>query len=189
MSESLEFQIELEPTLRAGDLDTCSKRVIEVLRKIPTSPFHIVIDLDFTNPLKQIAGYFSEFIEAESEHLKIKAVYTEMMGFYINTDVWGFDPFAYSIYGGHDDYDWLSDWDSDDFREMVLTGMEKLQRAYEPFVLKDLGSYSDAKAFSDLLVVIKFQKLISKAAPLIKGLKFPLLASAHDYDFIYEFRK
>lgn len=38
-----------------------------------------------------------------------------------------------------------------------------------------------------LLVVARFQDLMRRAAPLMRELRGPLLATAHDYDFIYEF--
>jgi hypothetical protein len=39
---------------------------------------------------------------------------------------------------------------------------------------------------SSLLVVIKFQNFIRKAATHMKHLDFPLLVTAHDFDFIAE---
>lgn len=41
---------------------------------------------------------------------------------------------------------------------------------------------------SSLLVVIKFQKFIKCATAQMKQLRFPLLVTAHDFDFIAEFR-
>ena len=40
-----------------------------------------------------------------------------------------------------------------------------------------------------LLVVTKFQDLIRRAAPHMRELRFPLLATAHDYEFIFETRR
>jgi hypothetical protein len=37
-------------------------------------------------------------------------------------------------------------------------------------------------------MVTKFQDLIRGAAPYMRELRFPLLATAHDYDFIFETR-
>ena len=39
---------------------------------------------------------------------------------------------------------------------------------------------------SEKLIGIRFQDLIRRAAKHMQELRFPLLATAHDYDFIYE---
>ena len=70
---------------------------------------------------------------------------------------------------------------------MTLTGMEKLQRVYEKEYIGN-SNYDDASGYSSFLVVLKFQNLIRKSCPLIKKLKFPLLATSHDYDLIYEYK-
>jgi hypothetical protein len=49
--------------------------------------------------------------------------------------------------------------------------------------------FKDASYAVGLLVVIKFQDLIRRAAPHMQELHFPLLASALDYDFTFEARR
>ena len=63
--------------------------------------------------------------------------------------------------------------------------MEPLQAAFaSPEGLDE--KFSDARDVTGLLVVVRFQQLISGAAAFIKHLDFPLLSTAHDYDFIAE---
>jgi hypothetical protein len=90
--------------------------------------------------------------------------------------------------GGHQDYDWISNWQSEDSGSIAIEGLESLQAVYASDAFRD-ERYSDACDVTDLLVVIRFQDLIRRAAPYMQELRFPLLATAHDYDFIYEIRR
>ena len=64
--------------------------------------------------------------------------------------------------------------------------MEALQAVYASSAFGD-ESFRRSADLSGLLVVIKFQKFIKRAAAQMKLLRFPLLVSAHDFDFIAEF--
>jgi hypothetical protein len=179
-----ELQRQLTPVLRAGDLAQCERAVSKHLAALPKSPFHAILNLGITNSPQEVAGYFDNFIRQQPA-AKVKAVYTEMNGFDINTDLWFCSPFAYQKFGGHDDYDWLSNWQSGEFDDLPITGLEALQKVYAGKAFRD-ERYSDASDLTSLWVVIKFQDLIRRAAPHMKELRFPLLATAHDFDFIYE---
>jgi len=179
---------QLDPVLRKGDLAKCEATIISQLQSLPPSPFHIILDLNITNSPEQVAAHFDNFIEREEKRFTVKAVYTEMNGFDINPDRWYFELFGYQQYGGRGDYDWLADWQSEDYPEMTVTGLEPLQEVYasDTFRAKE---FDDASSMASLLIVVKFQDLIRKAAPNMRRLAFPLLATAHDYDFIYEIRQ
>lgn len=183
---SFELQDQLAPILRAGDLAQCERVVAARLAAIPQSPFHTILNLVVTTPPTVAAEFFDEFFRQQPRD-KIKAAYTEMNGFDINTDLWFCSPFAYKRYGGHEDYDWLSDWQSEEFGHLPITGLESLQKVYASDALHD-ERFEDACSVTSLLVVIRFQDLIRRAAPHMQELRFPLLATAHDYDFIYEAR-
>jgi hypothetical protein len=94
--------------------------------------------------------------------------------------------FAFSSYGGHDDYEWLCEYKWNDEGGLTITGLESLQIVFAE-ELKN-PAHRDAAYMADLLVVIKFQELIHRSAGLMSELRFPLLAPAHDYDFILEVR-
>jgi len=171
----------LQPHLRKGDLTHCESIVLEHLSRYPDSPFQLATRLNFNNNLDDLASSFDTFFAREQKKFEIAAAYVEMNDFSINPDRWYFDLFAYQTYGGHKDYDWLSDWDSDDCDHITLTGMEELQFLYksENLAKKEVGIIS-------LLIVVRFQQLIKAAIPRMKKKSFPILVTAHDYEFIYE---
>ncbi len=183
---SSDLQEQLRPVLLAGDVEECERTVEAALIALPASPFHCLLSLSIENSPAEVAAYFDEFFALQPQD-KIKAAYTEMNGFDINPDLWYCSPFAFATYGGHDDYDWLSDWQSDDFDILPIVGLEQLQSVYASEAFQDT-QHETASDVAGLLVVVRFQSLIKRAAPLMKGLQFPLLATAHDYDFIAEVR-
>lgn len=125
-----DLQKQLMPVLCAGDITQCEFAVAERLAALPNSPFHIALDLSITNPPEVVAAYFDRFFQKEEARFKIAAAYTEMNGFDINPNRWFCDAFAYHEYGGHYDYDWISDWQSEDYDSMTITGLERLQEVY-----------------------------------------------------------
>lgn len=179
------LQIELTPVLRLGDLEDCEQTVINELMLLPDSPFHQVLELKISNSPIKVARFFDKYFNKISAHHTIRAAYTEMNGFSINPDRWYFNVFSYEQSGGHDDYDWLSNPQSVNDETITITGFEPLQKVYASKAFSD-ECYDDASSLTNLLVVIKFQALIKESARYMKELKFPLLATAHDYDFIYE---
>ncbi len=184
----LELQKQLLPVLRRGDLAQCERTVTAQLAALPRSPFHIILDLSITTEPEAVAAWFDGFFLQQGAHFKIGAAYTEMNDFCVNPDLWFCNAFAYKQYGGHDDYDWLANWQSEDSGSIAIEGLEPLQEIYASAAFRD-RQFSDACTFTDLLVVIKFQDLIRRAVPHMQEMRFPLLATAHDYDFIYEARR
>jgi len=153
------------------------------------TPFHRILDLDFTNDPYEIAKFIKSFICHGNNQAKLKTIYTETNGFDINPDRWFFDLFGIEYYGGHDDYDWLSDiYTSSDPPGKTLKGMEELQKTYAPKAFRN-ENFEDARDFCSLLVVLRFQTLIHRSAMLLENLKIPILATSHDYDFIYEYKR
>lgn len=180
---------ELEPSLCKGDLLHCRTRVSETIESFQETPFHKVLDLKFTNAPLDVARFLDEFIKQENNRDKLKAVYTETNRFDINPDRWFFDLFGYEYYGGHEDYDWISDfYTSSDLPGVTLTGMEELQRVYASDAFYE-KAFREVHEYCSLLVVISFQELIKKSVLLIENLEIPVLAASHDYDFIFEHSK
>lgn len=177
----------LTPSLRRGDLEMCEREIAKKIRALPPTPFHIVLDLSITNEPTDAARHFDRFLRAESARLPIAAAYTEMNGFDINPDLWYCDLFAYTCDGGDDDYDWLSDWQSEPFDDYTICGLEELQAVYASNAFRD-ESNDDASSMSSLMVVVKFQRFVRQAAHHMKQLRFPLYVTAHDFDFIAAMR-
>jgi hypothetical protein len=188
MSKILEYAKPLLPILRSGDLEQCERLISEKLAGLPRSPFHIVLDLSIETDPEAVGEWLDNFIRIQTERFTIKAVYVEMNGFCVNPDLWFFCAFAYEHYGGHDDYYyWLSNWQSEDSGGAAIEGLEALQAVYASEAFRD-KRFSDASDLTDLLVVVKFQDLIRRSSVYMQELHFPLLASAHEYDFVYEIR-
>lgn len=173
--------------MRVGDLRRCDRTIADALRGLPGTPFHIALDLHFTNPPEEVAKYFDAFFRRESDRYSIAAAYTETNGFDINPDRWYFDLFAYNTYGGTGDFGWLSDWTSDSWPEMTLTGMEALQAVYASDAFHD-GFNEVASYVTSLLVVSRFQLLIAEASKFMRELRFPLLSTGHDFQYVAEVR-
>ena len=157
-----------------------------VIRALPPSPFHIVLDLSISNDPVDAAAYFDGFFRGESRPMSIAAAYTEMNRFDINPDRWYCDVFAYDRDGGHDDYHWPSARQSERFDEYQINGLELLQEVYAGDALQN-QDYRDARYMSSLMVVLKFQRFIHRAAEHIRELRFPLYVTAHEFDFIASF--
>lgn len=178
----------LTPALRAGDLAGCESAIVNRLQSLADSPFHLAQHVSISNAPSDAAAHFDRFFERESTRFTIAAAYTEMNGFDINPDRWFCDLFAYTTYGGHDEYDWISDWQSEHFDDYTISGLEELQAVYASGALLN-NEFSDASYMSSLLVVVKFQRFMDQAVRLMRNLTFPLLVTAHDFDFIAESRR
>ena len=178
----------LTPALRRGDLETCEQEVAKEIRALPATPFHIVLDLAISNDPAHAAEHFDRFFRAESVRIPIAAAYTEMNGFDINPDRWYCDLFAYLADGGHEDYDWLADWQSEKFDDYTMHGLERLQDVYASKAFREEAN-RDASYMSSLMVVVKFQRFMQRAAARMKHLRFPLYVTAHDFDFIATVRR
>lgn len=68
---------------------------------------------------------------------------------------------------------------------MPIRGIEQLQAVFASDAFAD-DRFKDACDLAGLLFVLRFQELVAEAAQQMKQLRFPLLATAHDYDFIYQ---
>jgi hypothetical protein len=173
----------LTPQLRAGDLAACESAAVDTLLALPKSPFHIAAQLAIANDPSDIAAHFNRFLVSESARFDIRAVYTEMNGFDINPDRWYCDLFAYNTDGGLDDFDWLSDWQSEYFQDYTITGLETLQAVYASTAFHE-EQHRDAAYLAGLVVVAKFQRFMQVAVTSMNQLHVPLYATAHDYDYI-----
>jgi hypothetical protein len=173
----------VEPLLRMGDLGAVEQGVAEQMRSLPNSPFHVALDLSISNDPADAARHFDHFFEAESQRFRIAAAYTEMNGFDINPYHWHCDQFAYSHDAGQEDYDWLSDWQSDRYDAYQICGLERLQAVYASDSFRK-AAYPEQCCICNLLVVVKFRRFMKSAANHMNDLRFPLYVTAHDFDFI-----
>lgn len=179
----------LAPMIRRGELGACEQCVREAFDLVPHSPFHTARQAAFSNDPNEVATYCDRFLQGQAGQFNVAAVYLEMNGFEINTDRWYFDLFAFAKYGGHEDYDWLCDWQSEQVDGVTLRGMEALQEVFANNYGDKGKAFRDAADLASLMVALKFQQLIGRAVEAMETLSCPLLAAAHDNEFTVEFRR
>jgi hypothetical protein len=143
----------------------------------------------FTNLPTAILTDINKFIAACEARFDLRAVYLEMNGFDINYDRWYFDFFGYAELPDDDEHlDWLSDWQSEHWPEVTLTGLEIAQNEFKVYDKKRLWKNKDlerSKEIAVLLVMTRFVMLVESAVrsgPLAKDIT--LLATAHDFDIV-----
>ncbi len=180
--------------IRSGNLDDGINLLETGLQNCVSSRFKTLIGSKFSNNPDEVANELSNFINSCQKKFDVKAIYLEMNGFDINPDKWYFDYFGYKEYNEDpDDLDWLTDWDSDDWPEMTLSGLEKAQEDFGWYSGHLTQGYKDKDAkvaaeYATLLVMCKFAELIrnARSTGLITK-KIPILATAHDFDIIPRF--
>ena len=175
----------------ASDIDGAIRYLEKHLRNESTERFKGLIGAQFTNKPSVILSGINRFIQSCGQSFTIKAVYLEMNGFDINYNRWYFDFFGYKAYYEQDDLDWLSDWESEDWRRGTLKGLESIQADFRWYHEQNIWQdkkYEKTYEIAILLVMTKFVALIQsalRAGPLIKPI--PVLATAHDFDIIGRF--
>jgi hypothetical protein len=179
---------------RSNDVQGAAQSLEQVLSSRDTQKFSSLIGAQFTNPRADVLAELNNFIEACGREFDVQAVYVEMNGFDINYDRWYFDLFAYSSYThDFDETEWLSDWQSGQWEEVQLDGMEAEQRAFAWYHEKRIWkSQPDLKPTYDasmLLVMSKFCLFIGEvlaSGTLCK--RIPVLVTAHGFDSIARFQ-
>ncbi len=111
--------------------------------------FKGLIGHNFSEPPLEILNGMNEFIDTCKRSFDIQAIYLEMNGFDINYDRWFFDFFGYSRHNNDlENLDWLSEWQSSDWPDHTLAGLEIVQ--------KDFEWYHENKIYEDAQKSIPF---------------------------------
>ena len=175
-----------------SDIGGAIKFLEERLAKEKVARFKGLLGKGFINPPKSILSAINKFIDACAKKFAVKAVYLEMNGFDINPDRWYFDSFGYSNYSADpQDLEWLCDWQSPDWPQVTLKGLEDVQADFEWYHAKEIWKdkkFEKAYGFAVLLVMCKYVSLIESAlagGPRLKPI--PVLATAHDFDIVGRF--
>ena len=164
------------------------------LLAIRETPFHSVVGKDFLHHTDDAATYLERFIRSAAARGPLAAVYCEMNGFAINTDKWYFSAFGYKTAGNIKGYDWnwLAYSDADSDPDFILTGMERVQDAFQSAMdVISLPLHIEiAQELAICQVTARFIELIAAAhlilherAPDIAAI--PILSTAHDWDVIH----
>ena len=193
MSIGRRVALRVVPLVQRGSFDEAEALLLAWLKSLPPSPFHVIADLQVTTPAQECAKFFDEFVARAKHEHPVKAVCAELNGFTVNTDLWFCDALAFSYHGGTDNLDWLGDFTSGHDEHLAITGLEPLQAVYAQHKNSspdERAKHSDADILAGTLVIVKFQRLLQQALPLMKTLKCPLFASAHDdNEFVAEIRR
>lgn len=177
---------------RTSDFAGARKMLEQRLAEENVDRFAGLLRFGFTNRPKSILSSLNDFIDACGNEFDIKAVYLEMNGFDINPNRWYFDFFGYTVYEADpDDAEWLCDWQSSEWPQITLTGLESVQSDFEWYHSNEM--WKDPKiqrAYEPamLLVMCKYVILIQSALAAGRRSKsIPVLATAHDFDTIGRF--
>jgi len=194
---NFELAEELNALLTADKLTEAITLAESRLRQLEPTDFNTILNKNLTHLSPSLADYLDSFYKRVIKKIKVEALYCEMNGFTINTDLWFLDGFAYDKFGGVDDFDWLADWEEGNSTEesFVLTGLEDLQVIYEDYMRKEKWrekKQQDASDICELLVILRLQELLKETVKSGRQMKMewvnvPVFVTAHDYyDIIYK---
>ena len=192
----MELWQKVDAFLMAGDIVDAIQYLEQKLADCEGERFKSLLNAEFQNNPVEIAANTNEFIKCCEDNFDVKAVYLEMNGFDINPGRWFFDFFGYRTYFDKTDdidglIDWIAHWDSPDWSDVTLLGLEKTQKDFDWYSNK--SGYKDPQAklpkeLATLLVMCKFTRLIQKVVQAGKiEKKIPIFATAHDFDIIPRF--
>jgi hypothetical protein len=126
---------------RKSDITGAIGFLEERLAKETVNRFKGLVGNGFTNTPRNILDAINKFIDACSKKFPIKAVYLEMNGFDINPHRWYFDSFGYASYGANpDDLEWICKWQSSDWPQVTLKGLESIKGDFEWYHAKENGN-------------------------------------------------
>ena len=178
--------------LRSNNVDGAAADLESRLRAAATDRFVSLADSHFTNSPLDVLSHINKFVTACQITFDVRAVYLEMNGFDINYDRWYFDSFAYTEYSDEpDDLDWLCEWNSPDWDQVTLEGLEETQEDFRWYMenkIYEKKTHDKEKEIATLLVMIRFVQLIQSTLD-VGSLQcpIPLLATAHDFDMFGRF--
>lgn len=183
---------EVENLIHQGQLETAIENLESQLASCKSERFKSLLKKDFTTDPLVVASKINDFITLCEESFDVQAIFLEMNGFDINTDIWFFEFFAYDEYEeDEEDLDWLSDWASEAVPAVALTGLEEAQQDFDWYSNRSGNRNALAKKAWDyavLLVMCKFAWLIGRAVATGEIKKaVPILATAHEFDIIAKF--
>jgi hypothetical protein len=184
---------QLSPLLRNGDLIRAEQLLVESLRATPWSPYHVACDLRIETPRESVAEYFDSFLADTRRRTRVALVYCEMNGFTINPRQWYCNAMGFHEDHGRETDDWLGDFNTHAEGNLVIRGLEPLQEVFADAEALERGEENELRAardFAERLVVVKFQRMLQDALPLMRNLDVRLLAAAHDWygDYLVEIR-
>ena len=181
-----------------GRLEEAIESLVGRLTRLSPSPFRDAREANFDVPVGTVNRWLNEMATALAEQIDLRSIHIEMNGFDINPDRWFCGAMGYStsivVTNPFDDpksawYEELANIDAHVHweRDLTLTGMESMQRAFQ--WAADEGRLAEEGAkVSDWLVQCRFLALMRDgvaAGPLTPAV--PLSAAAHESELALQF--
>jgi hypothetical protein len=176
-----------------GDVPAAVEFLEQFITSREAQRFSCLPGTSFSNSKALVISEINRFVEATNAQFDVKAVYLEMNGFDINYDRWYFDFFGYTDYEpGAEETDWLCEWQSKEWPQFKLSGMEHAQEAFAWYhgekIYRSQPELEPVYEASMLLVMTKFAAFIGsslKSGALVRPI--PIFATAHDFDSIAKY--
>lgn len=188
---------EIDAYIKKGNLKEAIQRCESKLEGLEVTYFHPIIRQDLLHHTSRLAQWLEEFYLKVSMIIQVQALYLEMNGFDVNTDMWYIDGFAYKQIGTSEDFEWLTECNSDTATDepFILTGFEMMQVAFEQYFDEEDASENleAAHDIAEMLVILRLQELVAQIHKEAKAKELswnniPVFATAHGYEVIYKSR-
>ncbi len=174
-----------------GQLSEAIHLLEKKMSTLSMGPYHAIIGRNLLGMTEAMASYLEEFVAFAVKQIELKAIYLEMNGFTINTDLWFVDAFGFPNFPGTENFDWLADWETEDFRIFEIKGIEDMQQAYQDDPkYRGKPQTDEIKLAGDLteyLVTLHLNQLVASASKMsrertemLHGIQ--ILSTSHDFD-------
>lgn len=179
--------------LDKGKLTTAIELCEAALSKEATTKYHAAIGRTWIAQVDEVAHWLTSSYKRAARSISVRSLYVEMNRFDINHDLWYLDVFAYDIFGGSADLDWLAGWkkSSQLQKRFKLRGTEDLQTLFSNDDRDDLPTSSrNLLELVFLILSLRMQELICAAMSKARQSRqlpdeLPVLAAVHDFDLVY----
>ena len=201
---------ELQLLIAEGKITDAIVRVETELKNQPQSKFQNCIGRDMFHLSEKLNVFLNNFYVFAKNHIEgkpnglidslftknketgktLKAISCEMNGITINYDLWFITLFGFHFCNDSEDKDWLSDFDVYSQKNLVITGFEDIQSAYEDYIENERDEFEDQCDLCEILIFLRLQQLFQKTYQSAKSrkeewTKLPIFVNGHDSELIY----
>lgn len=189
----MNLEEKVQQWISSDQLEIAIETLENALRSKPATGFHLIIGSNFI-PLKEgLFDFLEQFYRFAKKEISVKAIYAEMNGFSINTDLWFIQLFGFSECGDTTDTDWLADYEFHKDMILPIIGLEKLQAAFRDYLDHERWNepgMEDTRELCEWLIILRLQQAFREMKKLAREKKakwagVPVFVTAHDYELIY----
>lgn len=181
----------LASLLQDNQLDLAYKITKEQLAQLPSTGFHLTLEIDWLQLAEHVSTYVEKFYKSAKRAIKsVEAIYCEMNAFTINYDNWVVQFFGFSKFAGTEDFDWLADYDYTQDNALLFSGLEKIQMVFKDYIENEKWNDEKlvkARELSEYIIILGVQLLFREASNIAKSKRLkwpsiPVFVNANDYD-------